>query len=262
MLFQQPIYNHLSKYTQYKSFSIYSIFSKWNKSVLFVLCLLGISACSNEQAIQQNVLHNTKQQLLSDALPLSISPSGNLKEQDLALFAEKISKVKVLALGEQTHGAGSIFSIKADLIKYLHKHHDFDLFILESGMYDVDKIYQQAKKGKRIKDMAQGNIFYMYANSDEVTPLFDYIDEQASGDNPLILVGFDSQHTGGLSNKGLVGDLTVALQESSDDWSDAQNWPIFAKQIQQVLNGTKQRLPKNEEQLFFKQLNRLSRSFI
>ncbi|WP_157443125.1 hypothetical protein [Colwellia piezophila] len=82
------------------------------------------------------------------------------------------------------------------------------MFILESGMYDVAEIVKKAQQGQSIKTLAPGNIFYMYANSEEVTPLFDYVNEQLNTDNPLTMVGFDSQHTGGIALTRLVTDLT------------------------------------------------------
>ena len=166
---------------------------------LLLLCALLLAACSHEQSSSATLIdidNNLSQQLVANHLAINVDDSGQLASQDLAAFAKKIENVRILALGEQTHGAGSVFTLKTELIKYLHQHHNFDLFILESGMYDVREIMRQAKAGQSIKTLAPGNIFYMYANSKEVTPLFDYVNEQLNTDNPLIMVGFDSQHTG------------------------------------------------------------------
>lgn len=188
------------------------------------------------------------------------SNGGKLSKDDLAKFAESIGDARILGLGEQTHGAGSVFSLKTQLIKYLHEYHDFDVFILESGMFDVNEIWQQAQTGQRIKDIAPDNIFYMYAKTKQVTPLFDYINEQALGDDPLILLGFDSQLTGGISNQGLVDALTLAVEQSSASKAFLQ-WPLLAQQIQHVVNVNKTRFSQEAEQSFFKQLEQLKQIF-
>lgn len=57
---------------------------------------------------------------------MNLDGSAQLANEDLASFSEKIEHVRILALGEQTHGAARIFTLKTDLIKYLHQHHAFN----------------------------------------------------------------------------------------------------------------------------------------
>ncbi len=74
----------------------------------------------------------------------------------------------------------------------------------------------------------------MYANSEEVKPLFDYINNQENTKNPLTMVGFDSQHTGKLALSNLVTDLTKAQKKIDDTWANSHEWQVFTGQIQQV----------------------------
>ena len=248
----------------------------FSRKLLNLSLLLALFSCSTERftntknlSVSQPALaaQNTDSSskflgaIRSNIIPFTANTESAIDTKSLAAFADRISNVRVLGLGEQTHGAGSVFSLKVELIKYLHQKHDFDLFILESGLYDVEKIYQQAKKGQRIKDMAPGNIFYMYANSEEVTPLFDYIDEQATTSNPLKLVGFDSQHTGKLSNKGLVADLSSALKKLDKKKVLSKDWSEFSNQIKKILNGSLVRMPLNDENAFFAQFDMLAEKF-
>ncbi len=233
---------------------------RYTSSIFIYLFLL--TACSHEKNYtdeQSNTI--AKNTLLERIIPIDVNNAGKLNEQDLAAFAKKIENVRILALGEQTHGAGSVFALKTQLIKYLHQNHGFDLFILESGMYDVDGIMKKANVGESITALAPGNIFYMYANSAQVTPLFDYINEQLNSDNPLTMVGFDSQHTGALSLNNLVADLSKAQSLIDEKWVESDAWQIFSQQIQQVLNGSQQRLSSSDEQFFFAQLDKLNTSF-
>jgi len=193
-------------------------------------------------------------------IEINQTQTGQLDKHDLARFVEKIGDARIVGLGEQTHGTGSVFTLKNQLIQYLHQAHNFDLFIIESGMYDVNTLWQQAKQGQRIKNNAPGNIFYMYANTDEVTPLFDYINQQAKTNSPLTFVGFDSQHTGALSNKGLVNDLELSL--TNESYKFPTNWQLFKEQLQQVLNVSSERLKTADEKMFFAQLEDLQQFFL
>jgi len=228
--------------------------------------MVSSHAQSNVRTSKESGKENSKNikltnEIIGSHLAINVDSSGQIIDKDIAAFAKKIDGVRILALGEQTHGAGSVFSLKTELIKYLHQYHNFDLFILESGMYDVREIYKQAKNGQSIKALAPGNIFYMYANSEEVTPLFDYINAQLKSETPLIMVGFDSQHTGGFALTNLVEDLTKAQRKIDDDWVSTKLWQKFTVQVQQVLDGSKVRFSETEETLFFSQLDRLSTSF-
>jgi erythromycin esterase len=221
-----------------------------------------ITKNSSATALTKNIeLSKLEQSLISNTLELNVN-KGVLSEADLSKFADSLGDARIVGLGEQTHGAGSVFSLKTQLIKYLHEHHDFDVFILESGMFDVKKIWEQAQAGKRIKDIAQDNIFYMYAKTAEVTPLFDYINDRMVSDKPLVMVGFDSQHTGGISNKGLVSALTKATDEASTDIEKLTDWEILSEQIQHVLDVDSTRFESDIEKLFFQQLNDLQQVFL
>ncbi len=229
---------------------------------LLCICAIFLTACSFEKSDVDSLSDESlNSQIVENNLAINLDSSGHIDSHGLAAFAKKIENVRILALGEQTHGAGSVFTLKTDLIKYLHQHHGFDLFILESGMYDVREIIEQTQDGQSIKALAPGNIFYMYANSDEVTPLFDYVNTQLNTDNPLTMVGFDSQHTGGMSLTGLVGDLTQAQQKIDKSWVNSQQWQVFSSKIQQVLDGSKVRFPLDQENVFFNQLDKLANNF-
>jgi len=234
---------------------------------IFAFLLLALSPAQShvinpKENLRDNSQNlNLKNKIIAHHLAINVDSTGQIDNKGLADFAKKIDGVRILALGEQTHGAGSVFALKTELIKYLHQHHDFDLFILESGMYDVREIYQQAKEGQSIKALAPGNIFYMYANSEEVTPLFEYINAQLKTEKPLTMVGFDSQHTGGLALSNLVSDLTNAQKKIDSVWVSSQQWQEFTAQIQQVLDGATVRFDEEQEAIFFSQLNKLATSF-
>ncbi|RJE71148.1 hypothetical protein BGP78_21985 [Pseudoalteromonas sp. MSK9-3] len=179
--------------------------------------------------------------------PLSVA-SASLQEVANE-FAANVAQHQYVALGEQSHGAANVYNFKREAVKALHKNHNFNVLALESGLYDVDWLYREfVKNGASIEQSAPGNIFYMYANSAELKPLFKYIEQSHSTDRPLKLVGFDSQLTGGISKQFLVKELGSLLPPFNAQFSKTQ-WQEVAAVLQSVIeiNSTK---PKNTDVFF------------
>jgi erythromycin esterase len=248
------------------------------KSLILILLLPFLFACEHHTLLNQSQIESKSQsQSQSQKTIKPLIPSFNqallnnvteinatkseLSEADLEKFVKSIGNARIIALGEQTHGAGSVFTLKTQLIKYLHQHHDFDLFILESGIFDVDEIRESALTGTPIKENAPGNIFYMYSKTDEVMPLFDYLNNEIKSKNPLNFVGFDSQHTGEISNKNLLPSLVDAIELLPHDLTKSIHWSSFSNQLQKVLNVDTARLSEKQETLFFTLLSQLQTEF-
>ncbi len=243
------------------------------KNLLYIGLLLTLVSCnaqSNENkiilkpAVQQSIEQKSNlfyQQILANSVEIE-SNGEQLSKQHLDNFSKKLNHVKIIGLGEQTHGSATVFKLKTQLVKYLHQHHDFDVLLFESGMFDVKQIWKQAQKGQSIKIMAPGNIFYMYAKNKEVSPLFDYINQQALTDDPLIFAGFDSQHSGNYSINNLLNQLTVEVKNSTDDWTTNSKWKKFKQTTQEIIQLSKTRLSPKDEMVFFQQLKRVQRVFL
>ena len=101
----------------------------------------------------------------------SVSIEKQSYEDNFAKLAHQISDKRFVAIGEQSHGAGNVFDFKAQFIQYMHQKHNFDVFVIESGLFDVDMLYRNfLSSGDSIEQNSPDNIFYMYANSSEISP--------------------------------------------------------------------------------------------
>ncbi|WP_269790211.1 erythromycin esterase family protein [Stenotrophomonas sp. Iso1] len=153
---------------------------------------------------------------------------------DLAPLGEAIGDKRIVMLDELTHGEGNIYAYKARVVRYLHAQKDFDVLVLESGLFDVARLWQLRQP---VRPLAPGNIFYMYANSAEVLPLFDYLDAQRSSARPLELAGLDGRLSGGLSKTVLVPQLHAHLSRQPLDASQTLRLARHLEQLQRLLNG-------------------------
>lgn len=151
---------------------------------------------------------------------------------DLQALKSSIGDAQIVMLGEQSHGDGNSFKLKARMVEFLHQHMDFDVLVMESGFYDMARVWQDIQAGQTTADASPGNMFYMYAGAQELQGLFSYIDAQASSKNPLILSGLDSQHSGAYAineslehlNHYLVNHLGDSVLS---DYSDAETARFF-----------------------------------
>ncbi|WP_164852380.1 erythromycin esterase family protein [Rheinheimera riviphila] len=164
---------------------------------------------------------------------------------DLAVLGEAIGDKSLVLLDELTHGEGNVFAYKSRIVRYLHQHKGFDVLVLESGLFDLDKIRQSPQP---IADQAPGNLFYMYARSAQMQPLFQYLSHSRTSTRPLALAGFDGRFSGTLSTSQLVPEFRLFLQKQLLQKQLLQKQPqqifvpqsqseAYLQQIQQLLDG-------------------------
>jgi len=131
---------------------------------------------------------------------------------DLAEFGQDIQGKRIIYLDELTHGEHEVFALKSRIIKYLHQYHDFDVVLLESGLFDVHEIWKNNEQS--LVKQGPGNIFYAYASDNAFQDLLAYVDQTRSSQSPLYLSGFDGRLSGEHSINSFVSELhkTVSQQ--------------------------------------------------
>lgn len=147
--------------------------------------------------------------MLSIALMLSISVSEKLvplsastqlgKTAELAI-KKAIGKSRVVMLGELTHGDGSSFEVKVELVKFLHRELGFDVLVWESGLYDCAEMDLAMGGTKPLSQVAAMGVFSHWSKGKESFPIFEYARQTRSSPRPLTMSGFDFQGSGSASN--------------------------------------------------------------
>lgn len=176
--------------------------------------------------------------------------------QDLAALRSAIGNASVVLLGEQTHGEGATFLAKTRLIQFLHEKMDFDVLAFESGMYDVPRIWENTKKGGELSNEVKGSLFYMYATSKQMAPLFRYLQASLQSTDPMSLTGFESQHSGVNAKNTLFPDFEAFLKTFAPTAIDA-NWKTF-KQVSVATFSSRSYRPSDiDKQVFLRKLAEL-----
>lgn len=101
--------------------------------------------------------------------------SGQLSQinSDFDFLSEFIGNVKVVGLGESTHGTSEVFQIKNRIIKYLIEKEEFNTIIFEGDMESHFSINKMLKENENI-DTIMTNLFGVY-QTEEIKELFEWL---------------------------------------------------------------------------------------
>lgn len=148
-------------------------------------------------------------------LDIAASDSGGF--EDFEPLREHLKNVRIVQLGESSHGAREYFETKTRLIQFLHEELGFNVLAFESPVYQCNDAEQNADAWP-----ARGilvNCVYGVWYTEEVLDLFEYIKSRRMSSRPLRFAGYDVQPIG-QNKKGrpaflgsVAGVVDPALEE-------------------------------------------------
>lgn len=171
--------------------------------------------------------------------------------EDLEAIEQYIGDASIVLLGEQSHGDATTFEAKARLVKFLHQEMGFEVLAFESGLYDMARVWQDIKGGQATAEAAKNKMFYMYSFSDQLQPLFKYIDEHVDTEDELVLAGFDGQHSGAYAINETVSGLADFIGEDSIQLLPAEAVAKFTEITTQLVSFTLEVSDDTAEHAFY-----------
>ena len=181
---------------------------------LFIYIFLGI------QIIYSCAPNKTEAQWIEDN-------TSELREStgyDFNSIKEAIGNKRIVALGESTHGSGTFYELKSELVQYLHREMGFEVLAIESGLGDAYLSFANIDtlSSQRLRDYSVFGNFRAH----EALGLFEYLKSQSSSPIPLNYVGYDTQ----ASSEYLFDQLKDILKDYDKELSDSLSTRMFSYQ--------------------------------
>lgn len=111
---------------------------------------------------------------------------------DLEFLKKELKDVRIIQLGESSHGIGDYYRMKGRLVRFLHQELGFNVLAIEGGFGDINVAYSNINASSA-QELMDRSVFSNF-NCEEMLETFSYVKEQ-SKHRPLHLAGFDCQES-------------------------------------------------------------------
>ncbi len=113
---------------------------------------------------------------------------------DFSSLDGALKDARVVMLGEQNHGDGGAFKLKTELVKHLHLHHGFDVLVFEADFFSVNRAWEAVEAVEGVRRGVASTLYPFWATTQEVQPLWDFVEARYMSERPLIISGIDPRH--------------------------------------------------------------------
>lgn len=186
------------------------------KTVTRVLAMAGYVALSPPSLAASTPSDDLQQWIAERAISVRSIAATDEDFSDLEPLIDAIGVARVVQLGEPSHGAGSSFSAKVRLIKFLHQRMGFDVVAWEAGLYDLQLTQAGLRTGEDAVTAARRGIFATWSAAEPVKPLFEYAKASQATTRPLEIAGFDMQISAVQFTDAFVAELRSFVGQLRD----------------------------------------------
>lgn len=116
-------------------------------------------------------------------------------DADLEILKSLVGDVKIVLLGEGTHGTSEFFKMKHRIVKFLAGKMGFTVFAIEANMPEARRVNDYILYGKGdVKEALAGMYFWTW-NTEEVLDMLEWMRQfNASGKGRIEFYGFDMHY--------------------------------------------------------------------
>lgn len=153
-------------------------------------------------------------------------------QPDLQALEAAIGDAQVVLLGEQNHGDGAAFAVKAQVIEYLNKKLGFDVLAFEADFFALQHSWDEAVRKADAGQLSR-HVYYFWRDEPQVAPLWNLVQERLSSSRPLIVTGIDVRHTGAYPKSLVADELESHLARNGVDLNE--DWHQFRSLLDSLL---------------------------
>ncbi|AOY01187.1 hypothetical protein BJP62_12485 [Jeongeupia sp. USM3] len=176
-----------------------------------------------------------KAMLPANGNALATIEPGSAESADLEAFGKAVGDARIVFVTEPAHGEASTLTLATRLIKYLHQHKNFDVLLLESGMFDIARMKEMyEQRGMSYTQSSAGRIFYMDSRTPEGRQITTYVDQTQATARPLRFAGLEMMMGGLASTSEGVARLEAYLTGKKSPTLQSVDWPQFKVLAQRV----------------------------
>jgi erythromycin esterase len=173
---------------------------------LAIFCPTMLPAQTNTHAVPPTRLDSQQKSdsdvilwLRQHALPIKhVGPGGDF--DDLQPLKPMLQDVRVVGLGEATHGTREFFLFKHRLVEFLVREMNFRAFAIEAGYASCVSINDYVSGGKITRAQALQSLAFPVWQTEEVAALIDWLrayNQSVPPERKVQFVGYDMQDSGG-----------------------------------------------------------------
>jgi erythromycin esterase len=203
---------------------------------LLAACVL-LAACDGSPSESRPVPETPLEWVEQNAHVVESIDAGDRDFDDLKPLRDAIGDARVVMLGEQSHGDGTTFLAKARLVAFLHREMGFDVLLWESGIYNMDRVWQRIQAGADVQATARRGMYAVWGASEQVRPTLDYVRSTLNTSRPLELAGFDVPLTGALNRDSLDAHVARFAGEIGSSVVNDPAWPGTLAALQDLATG-------------------------
>lgn len=170
--------------------------------LIIIVCCTYFISCSQPKTPEAWLQKNTSELKTATAY-------------DFSAIKEAIGDKRIVALGESTHGSGTFYALKSELVKYLHEEMGFEVLAMESGLGDTNLSYA-AIDSLTAKELRDNSVFGNF-RANEANLLFEHIKTTSTSAKPLHYVGYDTQ----ASSEYLYSKLSTILLDYNKELAES-----------------------------------------
>jgi erythromycin esterase len=176
-----------------------------------VACSEDLQGPTDQPPAQDTVPVEIVNWLQANAVSFNTAQAG-VDYADLMPLKEMVGDVRVVSLGEATHGTREFFLMKHRVLEFLVEEMDFSVFAIEATWPEANRINDYVHTGQGDPAVLLSGLYFWTWNTEEVLEMILWMREhnQNPGDAPIVsFLGFDMQFPGMAINNVRVFLLAV-----------------------------------------------------